>query len=210
MGSGSRTVMMAILGGTLIAGGAAAAPKAMPPQQIDPSSAMANMGTGFGVNDFSAMADQVVRDLFQRPDIMNSPKPPRIILDGSRILNKSSQRLDTDMIADRLRAQLIRSAQGRLRFLSRENLDIVAEERELKREGQTDVGTKGLTRAVMGADYRLVGRITSQDARSSTTGVQQRSMQIVFELIDLESTETIYISEPYVTVRAQRDFDVYR
>jgi penicillin-binding protein activator len=181
----------------------AEAQRARPAEDIDPASRMANFGTGIGIGDITKMADILVRDMFQRPDIMNAPKPPRIILDGAHIYNKSSQRIDTDVISDQLRAQLIRAAQGRLRFLSRENIQLIEEERELKRQGQTDVGTRGLTRAVAGADYRLVGRLTSIDGRDTRTGAQQRAMQLVFELVDLESTETVYISEPYVTVRQE-------
>jgi hypothetical protein len=40
--------------------------------------------------------------------------------------------------------------------------------------------------------------------------MQQRGMQVFFELIDLETTETVYISEPYVILRAQSDDVVYR
>ncbi len=188
-----------------------AAPKrGQPAVELDPNSVGTVSGTGIEMRDIIGMADRIVRDLLQRPDIANAPKPPRIILEGSRIANKSSQRLDTDMLSDQLRSQLLRAAAGRMRFLSRENIQDVMAERELKREGQTDVGTSGMTRAPAGADYRLVGRITSQDARNNTTGAQQRAMQVVFELIDLETSETVYISEPYVIVRAQRDDVIYR
>ena len=190
---------------------AISAPKSgQPAVELDPNSVGQVSGTGIEMRDIIGMADRVVRDLLQRPDIANAPKPPRIILEGSRIANKSSQRLDMDMLSDQLRSQLLRAAAGRMRFLSRENIQDVMDERELKRQGQTDVGTSGMTRAPAGADYRLVGRITSQDARNNTTGAQQRAMQVIFELIDLETSETVYISEPYVIVRAQRDDVIYR
>ena len=38
----------------------------------------------------------------------------------------------------------------------------------------------------------------------------QRAIQVIFELIDMETTETVYISEPFVVVRASRDDVVYR
>lgn len=177
---------------------------------IDPQNRGLVSGTGIEMRDIIGMSDRIVRDLLQRPDIVGTPVPPRVILEGSRIRNQSSQRIDTDLFSDQLRAQLIRAAAGRMRFLSRENIQDVMEERELKRQGQTDVGTRGMTRAVSGADYRLIGRITSQDSRNNTTGMTQRAMQVVFELIDLETTETVYISEPFVVVRAQRDDVVYR
>ncbi len=177
---------------------------------VDPQNRGPVSGTGIEMRDITGMSDRIVRDLLQRTDIVGTPVPPRVILEGSRIRNQSSQRIDTDLFSDQLRAQLIRAAAGKLRFLSRENIQDVMEERELKRQGQTDVGTRGLTKAVAGTDYRLVGRITSQDSRNNTTGMTQRAIQVIFELIDMETTETVYISEPFVVVRASRDDVIYR
>ena len=177
---------------------------------LDPNSRGIVTGTGLESRDISAMADRLVRDLLQRPDFVQAPKPPRVICDSSRLINKSSQRLDTDMISDQLRAQLMRAAAGRIRFISRENIQDVQDERELKRNGQVDVATKGMARAMAGSDYKLTGRITSLDSRNNNTGMTQRSMQVVFELIDLETSESVYISEPYVILRAQGDDVVYR
>lgn len=177
---------------------------------LDPAGRGVVTGTGIETRDIVAMADRLVRDLLQRPDFVSSPKPPRIIVDSSRLINKSSQRLDTDMISDQLRAQLMRAAAGRLRFVSRESIQDVQDERELKREGQTDVATRGMTRATLGSDFKLTGRITSQDARNNSTGAMQRGMQVIFEMIDLETSESVYISEPYMILRASRDDVVYR
>lgn len=184
---------------------AEAAPKnGMPAVDLDPQSAGIVASTGIEMRDVIGMSDLLVRDILQRPDIVNSPVPPRIILEGSRIRNESSQRINTNILSDQLRSRLIRAAAGRLRFLSRENLQDVLDEKEAKTTGMTDVGTRGRTRAVAGADYRLVGRITSIDSRDGMTGATQRAMQVVFELIDLETTDTVYISEPYVLLRASR------
>jgi len=177
---------------------------------LDPAGRGIVTGTGLESRDIVGMADRLVRDLLQRPDFVQAAKPPRIIVDSSRLVNKSSQRLDTDMISDQLRAQLMRAAAGRIRFLSRENLQDVMDERELKRSGQVDVATKGMARAVSGSDYKLTGRITSLDSRNNNTGMTQRAMQVVFELIDLETSESVYISEPYMILRAQGDDVVYR
>ncbi|MBC7495656.1 MAG: penicillin-binding protein activator LpoB [Sphingomonadaceae bacterium] len=177
---------------------------------LDPGSRGAVSGTGLEMRDITAMADRLVRDLLARSDIIGGAKPPRIIVDSSRLVNKSSQRLDTDMISDQLRAQLMRAASGRMRFLSREAMEDVAMERKLKRDGQVDVATRGMTRAVAGSDFKLTGRITSLDSRDNRNGMTQRSMQVIFELIDLESSESVYISDPYVIQRAQQEGVVYR
>lgn len=209
----SRLVFLAamLLASGATCGMAVAAPRGgQPAVDLDPGSRGIVSGTGIEMRDISAMADRVVRDLLQRPEFVSAPKPPRIIVDSSRLINKSSQRLDTDMIGDQLRSQLSRAAAGRMRFLSRESIQDVLDERELKREGKVDVGSKGLAVAVAGSDYKLTGRITSQDMRNNNTGATQRAMQVVFEIIDLETSESVYISEPYVILRAQSDDVVYR
>ena len=72
-----------------------------------------------------------------------------------------------------------------------------------------DVGTTGLTKAQLGADYRLGGRIASLDSRSAKTGMTQRYSQITFEMIDLESGAIAW-SEMYEFARAGADDVVYR
>jgi hypothetical protein len=85
----------------------------------------------------------------------------------------------------------------------------VEAERQLKRDGITDVGTTGMMRATLGADYRLGGRIASVDQRSSRSGMIQRFTQITFEMFDLESSEIVW-SGIYEFLRAAADDAVYR
>lgn len=113
------------------------------------------------------------------------------------------------MITDRLRVALNRSASGRMMFIGRELQSMVAEERELKRDGVVDAGTTGLALRPAGADYRLSGRISSEDATQGRTGVVQRYMQILFEMRDLETGEIIW-SNIYEFERAGADDVVYR
>jgi hypothetical protein len=95
-------------------------------------------------------------------------------------------------------------------FIGREYAAMVAEERELKREGTTDVGTTGLTRAQAGADFRLTGRITSEDsAAQDGTGRVQRFNQITFEMIDLENGVIVW-SNIYDFSRVAADSVMYR
>jgi hypothetical protein len=87
---------------------------------------------------------------------------------------------------------------------------MIAQERELKREGVTDVGTTGLTRAQAGVDFRLTGRITSEDAAAQDgSGRVQRFNQITFEMVDLE-TGVIVWSNLYDFARVAADSVMYR
>lgn len=175
-------------------------------QDLDPTQQGRVDGVGIASRDIASMADLTIRDLLTRPDIAGRPTAPRIVIDGEFFRNQSSQRIDREMITDSLRVQLNRAANGRLRFVNRENLMAVDRERSLKYEGVTDGGTMA-RRAIAGADYQLIGKITSLDSRSTKSGTYQRRTQIIFELLDLETSELVWTGEPYVILRAS-DEDV--
>jgi penicillin-binding protein activator len=152
----------------------------------------------------------VLRDLMQYEDIVAREKPARVIFDSEYFKNQSSQRIDRDMITDKLRASLNRASKGRMRFLNREAIAAVMEERELTDAGVTDVGTTGETAAIARGDYRLFARMTSLDTRDNSTGIVQRRTQVIFELFDLQDGVIVYTSEPYVILRAGGEDVVYR
>ncbi|CAG1019339.1 hypothetical protein BURC_04213 [Burkholderiaceae bacterium] len=143
-------------------------------------------GVGVESQDVISMTDKMMRDILATPQIAGRTTAPRIILDSAYFMNDSSSRINKNAITDRLRVELNRSAGGRIIFLGRHYGDMVAKERELKREGGADGGTIRSTKAQAGADFRLGGRITSLDAASSKSGTVSRYHQITFELVDLE------------------------
>ena len=165
-------------------------------------------GVGIESQDIVGMTDKMIRDMLSHPTLAGADTPPRVILDTAHFSNQSSQRINKNLIVDRLRVELQRAAGGRMMFVSRENADMVAKERELKRAGYVDTGTTGLTRAQAGADYRLAGRINSLDARGGS-GTAQRYSQITFEMIDLESGMIVW-TNMYEFRKAAQDDVVYR
>lgn len=178
--------------------------------ELDPSGRGAISGIGVESRDIDAMSDQVVRELMSRPDLVGGAEPPRIVVDSEGFRNDSMQRIDRNMITDALRASLNRAAAGRIRFISREAMNLVMRERELKRSGTADVGTRGLTRAIAGLDFQMIGKMTSLDTRDGKSGLSQRRTQLTFELVDMETGELPWTSQPYVILRAAGDDIVYR
>jgi len=166
-------------------------------------------GVGIEGHDIVSMTDRMMRDILGSGFMAAAAAPPRVIVDGQYFVNEGSQALNKNSITDRLRVELNRASQGRLVFVGRQYSTMVAEERALKREGVTDVGTSGLTRAQAGGDFRLGGRISSLDSRSAKTGLIQRYNQIVFEMVDLESGVIVW-SGIYEFQRAGADDVVYR
>lgn len=180
-----------------------------PTVELDPGTRGPVAGVGIEGQDIISMTDRMMRDMLASPVLANAANPPQVIVDGEYFQNESSQRLNKNAITDRLRVGLNRAAQGRMIFVGRNYADMVAKERDLKRQGAVDVATTGLTRAQAGGDYRLGGRITSLDQRDPRSGMVQRYSQIIFEMVDLERG-TIVWSGLYEFARAAQDDVIYR
>ncbi|MBK1695709.1 CsgG/HfaB family protein [Rhodovibrio salinarum] len=176
----------------------------------DPDTRGAVSGVGIESQDIISMTDQMMRDMLTNPQLTDDDgTPPRVIIDDAYFENRSSQRIDKQLVVNRLRVGLSRAANGRMVFVGRQYADAVEKERELKRDGVVDSATTGLTQATAGADYRLVGTINSLDARDRSTGTAQRYSQITFEMLDLEYG-TIVWSGIYEFSKAAQDDVIYR
>lgn len=186
-------------------GGAAVPPVEVPLGRQGPVA-----GVGVEGRDIVSMSDQMARDILASKSVLGANgNPPRVIIDGEYFRIEGSQPINKGLISQRLLVQLNRAAQGQLRFVGRRHAGMVAEERNLKRDGQTDVGTRGLTKAQLGADFRLAGTFMTLDSRSNRTGMIQRYTQITFELVDLESGEVVWTNQ-YEIERAAADDIIYR
>jgi PBP1b-binding outer membrane lipoprotein LpoB len=176
---------------------------------IDPGSMGPVKGVGIESQDVIGMTDQMMRDMLAQPRLANAQSAPNVIIDSEYFHNESSSRLNKNSITDRLRVGLNRAAAGRMNFVGRHYADMVTKERELKRQGVVDKATLPPAHAPKGGDYRLGGRITSLDARDPKTGTQQRYHQIVFEMVDLETSEIVW-SGIYEFAKAAQDDIIYR
>ena len=176
---------------------------------LDPQQRGPVAGVGIEGSDIIAMTDSMMRDMLGNKQLAGTSVAPRVIVDAEYFVNESAQPINKNTITDRLRVNLNRASQGRMVFVGRNYSAMVQHERDLKRQGVTDIGTTGLAKAQAGGDYRLGGRIASVDARSTRTGMQQRYNQITFEMVDLE-TGVIVWSGMYEFSRAGADEAVYR
>ena len=180
-----------------------------PTTYIDPATRGAVSGVGVESQDILSMTDQMMRSIITSGILEGKTKPPRIIMDSKYFENQSSQALNKNLIVDKLRTGLIRSARGRVMFIARQSIGMIEKERQLKRDGQVDKGTTGMTKATGGADYRLTGSIKSLDAVDRRTGTIQRYTQITFELIDLEYGAIVWSDDFEFSKFAQEDA-IYR
>jgi hypothetical protein len=179
-----------------------------PTHYVDPGSAGPVRGVGIESQDIKSMCDRMMREILDTTQIAARAVPPLIIIDDQNFTNESSSRLNKRLITDQLRVELNRAAQGRMYFISRENIGMVEKERLLKQEGVVTTGTLPMTPATAGADFRLTGRIASLDA-IATSGLQSRYHQITFELINLQ-TGIIAWSGRYEFQKAAQEGVEYR
>lgn len=182
--------------------------KGVAAKSFDPTVSGPVSGVGIEAHDIISMTDEMMRDMLASPALSARRTPPRVIIDDTLFRNDSSQPINKKLIVNKLRVNLAKAAQGKIRFVGREFADAVEQERALKREGITDVGTTGLTKAQLGVDYRLTGTIASLDS-SNRKGLEQRYTQITFEMIDMESNELVW-SNAYEISRAAADDVLYR
>ena len=177
---------------------------------VDPSVAQAGVsGIGFESQDDREMCDKMVRDLLAQPRFARATPVPRIIIDDSRFKNESNQMVNLNLLLDRLRIELMRASQGKILFVSRQNVDLVEKEKELKAAGRVDESAAELTRAIAGADYQLIGKITSQSSLSNKSGVRSNYYQFSFEMLDLNNGISVW-GNLYDLKKAGADDSIYR
>ena len=180
-----------------------------PTTYLDPASRANVSGVGTESQDIKSMADEMVRDMLTYPILANAQKPPRIIIDSQYFRNESSERINKNLITNKIRTALSRAARGRMAFVGRQYSSMVAKERDLKRQGTVDAATRKFTRAQAGADYRLGGTFASRDARNPRTGQITRYSQYTFEIIDLENGLIVW-SNDYDFKKSAADDVIYR
>jgi len=212
--SQSHTQGALLLTASMLLTGCVTAPQnaaGIAPAIVDPAKGGPIRGVGIEGHDIISMSDEMMRDMIASGRLTQAQqgKSPRVIIDAQYFANDSTQPINRNIITDRLRVSLNRAAAGRMAFVGRQYAQAVEVERQLKRTGTTDVGSTGMTKATMGADYRLGGRINSLDQKSSRTGMVSRYTQITFEMFDLESSEIVW-SGLYEFERVAADDVMYR
>lgn len=176
---------------------------------VDPASPGSIAGTGIESQDIVSMTDQMVRDILASKRIASQSVAPQIVIDAACFRNESSNVINKNLFTDRLRVNLLRAADDRLVFVTRENADLLESERT-GRPSELSVGeATGRTEQSPRHRYRLCGRIASLDAVQPKTGRRSTFHQVTFELVDLETMELAW-SNAYPLKKEAIDDVVYR
>lgn len=148
-------------------------------------------GTGIDSQDVRTVCELMTRDILNTPEIARATTTPRIAL--LPVENRTRFRIDSDIFTQKMRTQLIQLANGKVRFLAREDLKAIMDERADKRAGTLEGATQ---KNLKGADYFLTGKI-SGISKSAGEGRSDYTVY-TFRLADTESSEIVW----------EKDYDV--
>ena len=157
-------------------------------KRVDPDADDELGGTGIDSGDVRAIADKMVGRILSTPEIVRASTPPTIVLES--IDNGTRFVIDTDILLFRLRGELLEKANGRVRFLARENLDAIEKERAAKREG---VFTASSEKALKGADFFLTGTLKS--ISKARDGDRSDYILYDFTLVDAEDSTIVWAGQ---------------
>ncbi|NQZ58633.1 MAG: penicillin-binding protein activator LpoB [Lentisphaeraceae bacterium] len=129
------------------------------------------------------MTDKMVRDMLQNPILNNSRNVAVVIVDDKYFTNESTQRINKKLIVDRLRTNLFRAANGRIRFIARHASKMFEHEQKLR---QNKVIAGGKAKKQAGATYRMTGNF-----KNLNSGVDNY-VQVLFEMVDLNTGELVW------------------
>jgi len=204
----TNTLSAAALVSVLLASGCSTVDQypAMGAVDLDPSARGIVSGVGLEGHDVVGMTDQMMRDMLATPELAGRSFPPRVAIGSEGFTNESSQRIDKNLIVNRLRVSLNRAAKGRMTFVGRND--------GWRMRDPANDNSARFSRAVIGqeptsADFVLEGSINSLTGRSGRTGMVQQYSQVTFEMKDLE-TGTLVWAGIYEIQRAAADDIVYR
>lgn len=135
---------------------------------------------GIESRDIDIISKKMTADLLKSN--FSSDKIPYIILEGEYFINESSNIINTNLLADKMRVNLLREAQGKMFFVTRQNIQLLIKEAE----------TSGKDINIIEADYRMLARISSISKVSNKTGIKTNYFQFAFELLNLEFSTIVW------------------
>jgi len=149
--------------------------------------------------------DKTLRSILGTPAIARATTPPRIAL--LPVSNNTRFPVNSNIFLSLLKARLNSEAPGKVIFLSRDKIEAVQAERELKRQGAVEGNPSRMTRAPKGADFFLTASFDGMSQASA--GATSDYILYTYKLIDTETDEEVF--EEYEQIKKEgMDNVIYR
>jgi len=169
--------------------------------RVDPDAADTVTGTGLQSVDIRTMADRMAKDLKAFGVLAPSREGDRLSFFIYEMENRSSDPIDKKIILTKLRTNLFRAFQGRVRILDRSASanDLVDAERRMKERGEVSGENN---RKVAGSDFVLKGVIQSRDRQAAK--LRSSYVLVTFELTDLVTGELVWTGDYEMKTESER------
>jgi penicillin-binding protein activator len=180
-------------------------PSGIPVTEMRPDEKGFVVGTGVESTDLVRVTDKMARGILGCAPIANAPQAPWIVLEP--VLNETRFPINKTIFLDRIRGQLIAKAQGKARFVAREQMAALERERQMKQSGQVTSSSDPNIIEYKGADYFLTGKLAGM---SSSTGAGISDYILYsFQLIDARTSEILWEGQDEIKKQGVSDA-VYR
>jgi len=145
-------------------------------------------GTGVESQDLVSVTDKMARSVLKTPEIVNAQGVPRVVL--LPVENQTRFAINKDIFLDRIRSQLNSKGQGKVRFLARDRMPALEQERELKRAGQLTSSSDPNVQELKGADFFLTGKLSGLTTKTKA-GVSDYILY-TFQLVDARTSDILW------------------
>ena len=142
-------------------------------------------GTGIESTDIRTAARKMAESILEVPEISQTDGVPRITL--LPVVNNTRFIINQDIFTKKIRIDLNKNSQGKMRFLARDRIKAIEKERAEKRDG-TFTASKATD--MLGVDFFLTGELNALSKASE--GSRSDYILMSFQLIDSETSDIIW------------------
>ncbi len=191
---------LAVLAGCATGSGPTSPPLVGGNVQYGDAKAVETVTNTFGSTDLQMIAESMTRSMLQSPVLSSGKRRPLVTV--NEVKNKTSEYIDTRAITDSILTQMTKS--GVVRFVV-DTADMQDQTEELARQNQSGLYKKSSSKKMgkmEGADYRLVGSITSITKR--TQDIHDVYYKFSLRLTEIESGVVEWADEKEIRKTATR------
>ena len=146
-------------------------------------------GTGIESTDIRTVARKMAVSILEVPEITKAQTAaPKIAL--LPVKNSTRFLINSDIFTKKIRIQLNENAQGKLRFLARDRIEDIMQERQRKRDNLVGASKEA---DILGVDYYLTGELMG--ISKAAAGDRSDYISMSFQLVDAETSEIIWENE---------------
>ena len=159
-------------------------------------------GLGIESQDLVTIAEKMARGILGAEQIAKAEGKPNIVLEP--IVNKTRFPISKDIFLTRIRVALTSQAKNKMNFLSRDRIDALEKERDLKLAGEVTGGEKIKANQFKGADFILTGTFEGISGRGQSGASDY--VLYTFQLLDPNTSDILW--EGFHEIKKQGKDDV--